>query len=103
METIQLLNRHLIIPAKISQSFLGNQSHIHMVYYPQHKKLMLAPASDALFKQLHKTTMQMVKDKNMAGDKSISLEEILIDQDLDDSNRPLDYFLDAMNIISVYI
>jgi hypothetical protein len=103
MKTISLLNRHLIIPADIAQKFVEKENHVLVVYYAQHKKLMLAPASDAIFKQLHKTSMLMVKEKNLAGDKSVSLEEILIDHDLDDEDRPLDYTWDATNIIQVYL
>jgi hypothetical protein len=102
MATILLLNRHLIIPAVMAAGFVGEASHVNMVYYPGRNTLMLAPATDELFKSLHKTTMQMLKNKNLAGDKSISLEEMLIDNELDDRDRELGFQLDAMNIMQVF-
>lgn len=103
METVALLNRHLLIGAELAKSFLADSTHINMVYYAQRHTLMLAPAADELFKGLHKTSMQMVKNKNLVGDKTISLEELLIDNELNDMDRPLDYKLDAMNIMQVFL
>jgi hypothetical protein len=102
MADIKLSNRHLIIPAEIALPFLGDNSHVNMVHYAQRGALLLAPATDALFKGLHKTSMQMIKNKNLAGDKSISLEEMLIDNDIDDADRILSHKLDEMNIMQVY-
>lgn len=103
MDKVLLRNRHLIVPASIAADFLKDSSHINMVYYAQRSTLLLAPAADELFKGLHKTSMQMVKNKNLAGDKSISLEELLIDNELDDTDRPLEYQLDAMHIMQVFL
>jgi glycerate kinase len=103
MNEVKLNNRHLIILADIAIPFLGENSHVNMVYYPQKQTLLLAPATDELFKGLHKTSMQMIKNKNLTGDKSISLEEMLIDNEIDDANRPLTYKLDQMNIMQVYL
>ncbi len=102
MNNISLTNRHLFIPALIAQDFLADSSHVHVVFYPQRQVLLLAPSSDELFKGLHKTSMQMVKTKNLTGDKSISLEEILLDHEIDESDRLLSYQLDAMNIMQVF-
>jgi hypothetical protein len=99
---ITLTNRHLIIPAEIAAGFTGDNPHVNMVYYAQRQTLLMAPATDELFKSLHKTSMQMVKNKNLAGDKSISLEEMLIDNELDDTDRPLEFHLDGMNILQVF-
>jgi hypothetical protein len=74
-----------------------------MVYYPSKKVLLMAATTDELFKGLHKTSMQMLKNKNLKGDKSISLEELLIDQDIDNTDRMLDYFFDEMKILQVFI
>jgi hypothetical protein len=103
MPEVKLSNRHLIIPAEIALPFLADNSHVNMVYYAQRGALLLAPANDELFKGLHKTSMQMIKNKNIAGDKSISLEEMLIDNDIEDTDRKLNHKLDEMNIMQVYL
>jgi hypothetical protein len=42
----------------------------------------------------------MLKEKNLQGDKSISIHEILIDQELDESDRELS-FSEAEGIIKI--
>lgn len=97
-----LINRHLIIDAQTAATLFPEATHVNMVYYANSRTLLLAATQDELFKSLHKTTMQMVKNKNIRGDKSISLEELLIDQDLDDLDRPLPGKVDAtMGILTI--
>lgn len=46
---------------------------------------------DEIFPTIHKGDLQMLKTRNLEGDKTISLQEIIIDHDLDDSDRDLLY------------
>lgn len=65
---------------------------------------MMADSRDEIFKGLHKTAMQMLKDRNLRGDKSVSLEETLIDHDIDDSDRVLVHKADAvMGILTIHL
>lgn len=98
----KLVNRHLILDAEVAAQLFPNASHVNMVYYANNNTLLLANTNDEAFKKLHKTSMQMIKDKNLRGDKSISLEELLIDQDIDPSDRELPGKIDAaMGILSL--
>ena len=46
----------------------------------------------------------MLKYKNKVGDRSISLEELLIDNKLDDIDRTLEYTADQnIKILSIFI
>ena len=64
----------------------------------------MASSTDALFKGLHKTSMVMLKLKNGKGDKSITIQEIMIDHDIDPSDRDLDFKADAiLKVISIYL
>jgi hypothetical protein len=73
------------------------------VYYAQRKTMLLAAMEDELFKSLHKTSLVMLKQKNAGGDQSISIQEVVIDNDIDPVSRELIFQLDpAMKIISIY-
>lgn len=103
METIQLASGHLILNAAIAKEFFGEASHVNLVYYAQRKIMLLAPVDDDLFKSLHKTSMVMLKLKNSRGDKSVTIQEILIDNDIDATNRILNFQADSiMKIISIF-
>jgi hypothetical protein len=46
----------------------------------------------------------MLKFKNNRGDRSISLEELLIDKEIDSNDRSLEYTADEkMKILTVYL
>lgn len=86
---VQLRNRHLWISAAQAENAFGNAQQVLAVYYDNLKTLILAPDTDATFKQAHECSMIMLKTRSAKGDKSLSLEEIIIDNDLDDADRDL--------------
>lgn len=101
---IFIQNGHLLIDRQIIDDLWGNISHVNWVFYDNKKTLMLCSMYDDLFNQLHKTKLSMLKIKNSKGDRSISLQELIIDNDLNNSDRALDYSADEkMKILSVTI
>ena len=92
---VRLKSSHLLIDHEIAVEVFGDDFNVHLVYYADRKSLLIAPKSDDLFKQLHKANQLMLKDRNLKGDKSIAIHEILIDNQVDDSDRDLSYELEA--------
>ena len=63
---------------------------------------MAAPSGEDLFRTIHKGSQQMLKAKNAKGDRSISIQEILLDNDIDDHDRDLEYVVEeAVHILKV--
>ena len=90
-DEVRLRRSHLWLSAEIAENAFSGERQVYCVYYPQRGTLLLAPMSDDAFKTLHECSLVMLKDRNLAGDKSLSLQEIVIDNDLDDTDRPLPY------------
>ena len=88
-EQVRLHRQHLWLSADVASNAFSGGRQVYVVYYPKRKSLLLAPMADDAFKQLHECALVMLKDRNLAGDKSLSLQEIIIDNDLDDTDRPL--------------
>jgi hypothetical protein len=98
---MKLQNGHIIIPSEIVQEVLENEVQISWVYYPDRNTLLIAGKSKIFFEKLHKTDWQTLKDKNLKGDKSLFIRAILIDNDLDDADRDLDFEIKNSGIISI--
>ncbi|MCX8472447.1 MAG: hypothetical protein ORN85_02230 [Sediminibacterium sp.] len=99
---ITLKNRHIIIDKKIVEKLFAQAAQVCWVYYAVKNTLLIASQHDDLFKSLHKTAMSMLKFKNSMGDRSISIEELLLDNDIDGSERPLNYMADeTMKILTI--
>lgn len=88
-EQVRLHRQHLWLSADVANNAFAGGRQVYVVYYPKRKSLLLAPMADDAFKQLHECALVMLKDRNLAGDKSLSLQEIIIDNDLDETDRPL--------------
>ncbi len=103
MQGIHLASGHLLIEAAIAHDFFADNSHVNLVYYSQRKTILLAAPNDELFKSLHKTSMVMLKQKNSHGDRSVSIQEIMIDNDIEPTDRVLTFQADStMKIIIIY-
>jgi hypothetical protein len=86
---VKLRTQHLWISGDIAADAFGDAPQVYIVYYPQQKALLLAPMDDVIFPTIHKSGLQMLKNRNLEGDKTISLQEIIIDNDIDDTDRDL--------------
>ena len=103
MAEMHLSNSHIIVGAALANEFFGDESYVNLVYYAQRKTMLMASIKDELFKGLHKTNMVMLKLKNGKGDKSITIQEIVIDNDIDPTDRKLFFQADTtMKIISIF-
>lgn len=99
---LRLKSSHLQIDHALVGQVFGEDHNVYAVYYPNQKSLLLAPVTDELFKQLHKASQHILKSRNLNGDKSIALHEMLIDNQLDDTDRELEYELQpGLGILNV--
>lgn len=98
---MKLQNGHIIIPAEIFQRVLEGEEQINWVYYPERGQLLFAGKSKVFFEKMHKTKWMSLKSKNLQGDKSLYVREIILDYDLDDTDRPLISEIKNTGIITV--
>lgn len=100
---IRLANAHIIISREVAALLFSTAQRVNWVYYPQRKTLLIAPAADELFTSLHKTAGSLLKHKNDKGDRSMSVQELLLDHEIDNSDRALDYKADSrLNVLNIY-
>lgn len=88
---IKLKTQHLWISGPLAAAVFGDVAQVYVVYYPAQKSLLLAPMDDELFPTVHKAALQMLKTRNLQGDKTISLQELIIDHDIDETERSLPF------------
>ena len=101
---VYLESSHLCIKKNISDKIFGEANVVLTVYYPQEHCFMVAPGEEEFFKKIHKAKQQMLKSKNLQGDKSISLHELLLDEGIEATNRDLEFVLEeTLKILKVII
>ncbi len=103
MSAASLKNSYLLITAALAHEAFGDDPQVNVVYYPDRQTLLVAGASKSFFANMHKTSRVMVKDRNLLGDKSINIRELIIDNDIDDGDRDLVFDLKTSGILSLTI
>ena len=93
---------HICVKKNIAEKIFGTERVVLSVYYAKENSFLVAPASEELFKNLHKANQQMLKMKNASGDKSISIQELLLDNDIEEQNRNLEFEMEeALHILKI--
>ena len=99
---VYLEAQHIIIKKNIAEKIFGNDTVVLSTFYINDKIFLIAPASEELFRKIHKGSQQMLKNKNAFGDKSISVQELLLDNDIDNNDRNLEFTLEtSLHILKV--
>lgn len=100
---VRLSNAHIIIDQGIAGELFADASQVNWVFYPRQGTMMIALPTDEGFRSVHKTSTSLLKRRNEKGDRSLSVMEILIDHEMDDTNRELDFKADKdMKILSIF-
>ncbi len=100
---VYLRGQHLILHPALIKRVFGEEDAVAMVYYPQRRKLMLAPISNKLFRMAHKGHQQFMLKQTAGGREfAVALHSILYDHEIDQTNRPLDHEVsDKMKILTI--
>jgi len=101
---ISLKSSHIYLDAELVQTVFGTIHYAYVTYIVKQRELLITPVSSQWFVKMHKPTQFLLKSRNLKGDKTLAIREILIDNDLDTSDRDLDYItIEKTNLIKVSI
>ncbi|KPM49733.1 hypothetical protein [Jiulongibacter sediminis] len=98
---IQLKSGHLIFDHKLIKDVFSEEDQVNHVYYPERKSFLIAPASKTFFKKMHETKWSNLKLKNLQGDKSLFIRDLIIDHEINDEDRGLTYDLKKTGFIEI--
>ena len=91
---IYLKSSHIYLDSELVNDVFGSIHYAYAVYNPEQEKILVTPVSSQWFVKMYEKPAQfLLKDRNIKGDKTLAIREILIDNDLDISDRDLEYEL----------
>ncbi|TAF63544.1 MAG: hypothetical protein EAZ55_13195 [Cytophagales bacterium] len=88
---VYLKNDHIILHKTIADALFGESPFVYIAYQVAIKKLFIVSYTDEVFKKLHQPAMQMLKQRGENPEKSISIRETLIDNEIPNEDRTLEY------------
>lgn len=95
-DLVLLRSSHVVIGANLVRQFFDAHFNVDVVYYPNQRALYVASEQAEDFNALHKTKPYMLKATSLSGAKSIGIRDLLIDHEIDTSDRELLFTWDAM-------
>ncbi|HAS59766.1 MULTISPECIES: hypothetical protein [unclassified Algoriphagus] len=101
---IALKSSHIYLDAELVTTIFGEIHFAYVTYVEEQKKILITPVSSQWFVKMYKSTQFLLKSRNLKGDKTLAVREILIDNDLDASDRELDYeIIEKTDLIKISV
>lgn len=88
---VYLKTSHIYLDHELVQAVFGDIPYAYAAYVKEQKALLITPVTSQWFVKMHKPTQFLLKSRNLKGDKTLAIRELLIDHDLDVTDRELAY------------
>ena len=98
-----LKSAHLCMDHTLADKIFKRLFTAYVVYVTERKQLLITPASNGWFRKMHQPQQLLLKEKNLKGDCSLSIRQLLMDHDLDMNDRVLAYeVIEKTKLIKVF-
>ena len=91
MNEVSIRSRHLHINNSLASRIFSEEQQALIAYKKDRDLLLLTAASNLWFEKMHQASQHLVKQRNLQGDITIALHELLIDHNLNDQERSLSF------------
>ncbi len=91
MTKISLKSSHIYLENELVEAIFENIHYAYIKYLKDQNRLLITPVSSQWFVKMYEPTQFLLKSRNLKGDKTLAIREILIDNDLDTNDRYLDF------------
>lgn len=100
---LKLQSQHLWLDHELVERFFQETEQVVVAFVSSGPQLLIAPAPASVLVKVHtQASTRLLKVKNLRGDKTISLYDFLIDNDLPTLDRPLSYdFVEKLGALKV--
>ncbi|MBQ4914652.1 hypothetical protein SAMN05421766_11320 [Zobellia uliginosa] len=101
---ISLKTSHIYLDHELIAPIFGESLYAYVTYVEEQGHILITPVTSQWFVKMYKPTQFLLKSRNLKGDKTLAVRELLIDNDLDMSDRELDYeIIEKTQLIKVAI
>ncbi|MEO6347416.1 MAG: hypothetical protein ABIO60_05840 [Aquaticitalea sp.] len=99
---ITLKSTHLFLDKEVVTRLFSEVTHVYLFYHEGQHQILITPVTSQWFKKMHKPEQYILKARNLEGDKTIDIGGILIDNDLDETDKELEYeIIDKTELLKI--
>ncbi len=91
MTKISLKSSHIYLENELVEAIFENIHYAYIKYLKDQNRLLITPVSSQWFVKMYEPTQFLLKSRNLKGDRTLAIREILIDNDIETKNRDLDF------------
>ncbi len=91
MTKISLKSSHIYLENELVETIFENIPYAYIKYLKDQNRLLITPVSSQWFVKMYEPTQFLLKSRNLKGDRTLAIREILIDNDLDANDRDLEF------------
>ncbi|MCF6224377.1 MAG: hypothetical protein L3J34_11705 [Flavobacteriaceae bacterium] len=91
MTKISLKSSHIYLENDLVEAIFENIHYAYIKYLKDQNRLLITPVSSQWFIKMYEPTQFLLKSRNLKGDKTLAIREILIDNDLETNDRDLEF------------
>ncbi len=104
MSKITLKSSHIYLESNLVNNVFENIHFAYVTYVEDQKRILITPVSSQWFVKMFKPTQFLLKSRNLKGDRTLAVREIFIDNDLDTTDRNLEYeIIEKTKLIKIKI
>ena len=103
-QEVYMESNHICLSGEVMGKMGKDIQNVFLVFQPETSTLLLSPVSNTFFPKLYSATQHLLKDKNLQGTKSLAIHELLIDHEVPNQNRELQYeVLNKHKLLKIYL
>jgi hypothetical protein len=103
-DNVILKSSHVYLNAALVERLFESIHYAYVTYVVKQKTMLITPVSSQWFVKMHEPTQFLLKSRNLKGDRTLAIREILIDNDLDTKDRVLQFeIVEKTNLIKIFM
>ncbi len=102
MDGLTFKSSHFIFGYGLAYRVFGDDTFVFVVYVPEQGLFLLSPVHSVWFKKLYKPKQFFLKTRNLNNDKSLDIQELIIDHDLDVKEGDMKYdYIEKTSLLKI--
>lgn len=101
---VSLKSSHIYLKGSLVERIFKQINYAYVTYIEGQGTILITPITSTWFVKMYKPKQFLLKTRNLEGDKTLAVRELLIDNELDARDRDLSYeVIDSTKLIKVHV
>jgi hypothetical protein len=101
---VRLKSSHIYLKGSLVETIFDHINYAYVTYVKDQGNILITPITSTWFVKMYKPKQFLLKTRNLEGDKTLAVRELLIDNELDSKDRDLSHeVIPSTKLIKIHI